>query len=133
MSETYSHGDKPSVLVVEDDAAVAGAVVKFLSISGFAVHLCHSGADALTYVETGRPSAIVTDIHLPDINGLVLSQKFRVTFGDAMPIIVLSGDTSVETLKSLSHVGATYFLNKPVNLQLLKSRLQDFLAAAANQ
>lgn len=133
MNETYSHGDKPSLLLVEDDAAVASAVVKFLTISGFSVHLCNSGADALAYVETARPAAIITDIHLPDINGLVLSQKFRSTFGDVLPIIVLSGDTSVETLKTLSHVGATYFLNKPVNLQLLKSRLQDFLAAATNR
>ena len=133
MTEIETHAGTPLILLVEDDAGVAGAVVKYLEKSGFAVHLCHRGSEALEYVETVRPSAIITDIHLPDINGLVLSQKFRATLGDVLPIIVLSGDTSMETLKSLSHVGATYFLNKPVNFQLLHSRLNDFLAAATGR
>ena len=133
MTETLLPSDKPLLLLVEDDAAVAGALVKFLEKNNFAVRLCHSGGEALNYVATAKPAAIVTDIHLPDINGLVLSQKFRATFGDGLPILVLSGDTSVETLKTLSHVGATYFLNKPVNLELLRDRLTEYLAAASSR
>ena len=101
----------------------------YLQSIGYTPTLCRDGAAALAVAETIEPDAIVTDIHLPDISGLVLSQKFREKFGPDTPIIVLSGDTSTEVLKSLTHVGATYFFNKPVNLELLKNHLAESVGA----
>ena len=43
----------------------------------------------------------MVDIHLPDLSGLVVTQKLRQQLGAAIPIIILSGDTSMETLNSL--------------------------------
>ena len=73
------------------------------------------------------PSAAVVDIHLPDINGLILSQQLRERLGPDAPIIVVSGDTSMETIKSLPHVGATYFFPKPVSARQLIARLKELL------
>lgn len=127
--EMSSTADKPTILLIEDDASLGRAMEKFLETIGYAPTLCRDGASALNTAETIEPDAVITDIHLPDISGLVLSQKFREKFGPATPIIVLSGDTSTEVLKSLTHVGATYFFNKPVNLELLKNHLAENVAS----
>jgi len=117
------------VLVVEDNPSVARALATIIGSAGFAAVPCTRGDEALNYCQSGAPVAAVIDIHLPDINGLVLAQKLREQFGPDMPIIVVSGDTSMETIKSLSHVGATYFLAKPLNAALLLSRLRELTGA----
>jgi DNA-binding response OmpR family regulator len=117
------------VLVVEDNPSVARALATIIGSAGFAAVPCTRGAEALNYCHSGAPVAAVIDIHLPDINGLVLAQKLREQFGPDTPIIVVSGDTSMETIKSLSRVGATYFLAKPLNASLLLSRLRELTGA----
>jgi DNA-binding response OmpR family regulator len=85
------------------------------------------GADAVAYAQNNRVDAAVVDIHLPDLNGLLVTQKLRERLGPETPIIILSGDTSMETLNSLPHVGATYFFSKPVNPAQLIQRLQEWV------
>src|SRR5260370_42615072 len=78
--------------------------------------------EGMAAIELGRrrkPAAAFSDIHLPDISDLVLSQRLREILGSAAPIIVLSGDGSMEVLNSLPHVGATHFFQKPVSATLL--------------
>ena len=115
------------VLVVEDNFGVANALANVIRKAGFAATACHSGSDALEYLRGANPQAAVLDIHLPDINGLVLAGKLRDRLGDAVPIIIVSGDTSMETIKSLPHVGATYFFSKPVNPNVLVDRLKELV------
>jgi len=119
-------GERPCVLVVDDNEAVAHALAKILTHEGWRVTLCYNGVDALKQVECETVAAAVVDIHLPDISGLVLSSKLRERYGPKLPIIVLSGDTSMENLRSLSHVGATYFISKPFNSEHLVERLREF-------
>ena len=99
--------------------------------AGFEAIGCESGQDALDRTSDFTPAAAVVDIHLPDINGLILAQKLRDRFGTATPIIVVSGDTSMETLKSLPHVGATYFFSKPVNSGMLIERIRELIGDKA--
>ncbi len=117
-----------TILVVDDNRMVTKALSSLLRGAGYEPVACHSGADAMAFAERrGKPDAAVIDIHLPDINGLVLSQKLRDRFGPDTPIVVVSGDTSMETIKSLPHVGATYFFPKPVNATLLMERLKELI------
>ena len=119
--------DGPSVLIVDDSTLTAKALAQVLRGSGFQPAVFHAGLPALDFAKANVPAAAVIDIHLPDINGLVLSQKLRETLGAEKPIIVLSGDTSMETLNSLPHVGATYFFSKPVNAAQLIERLRNLV------
>ena len=117
-----------TILVIDDNHIVTRALSSLIRDAGYAPHACHSGADALAFVDAAEtPDAAIVDIHLPDINGLILSQKLRDRFGPDTPIIVVSGDTSMETIKSLPHVGATYFFPKPVNSNLLIGRLKELI------
>ena len=117
----------PSVLVVEDNFGVANALAGVIRKAGFDAVACHCGSDALNHCRVAKPLAAVLDIHLPDINGLVLATKLRERLGGDTPIIIVSGDNSIETIKSLPHVGATYFFSKPVNPNVLVERLKELV------
>lgn len=122
---------RPCVLVVDDNEAVAHALARLLSHEGWRVQICYSGLDALRRIDCEMLAAAVIDIHLPDISGLVLSSKLREQYGPKLPIIVLSGDTSMENIRSLPHVGATYFISKPINSGHLVETLREFAGAAS--
>lgn len=115
------------VLIVDDNFSVAKALVSVIDKAGFAAIPCHSGADALAYAASCPPRAIVLDIHLPDISGLVVAHKLREQLGADTPIIIVSGDTSMETISALSRVGATYFFPKPVSANALVKQLRELL------
>ena len=115
-------------MVVDDSSPTATSLARLLTVSGFNPTVFHKGAAALDHARAIGADAAVIDIHLPDINGLILSQQLRVCLGPDKPIIVLSGDTSMETLNSLPHVGATHFFSKPVNGSQLIERLRELTA-----
>ncbi len=115
-----------TILVVDDDRLVVKALQNLLRKEGFGTIGCLTGADAMSKCATGI-SAAVLDIHLPDMNGLALSQQMRHVLGPGVPIIILSGDTSMDTIRALPHAGATYFCSKPVNTSILIGQLKDWL------
>jgi len=122
-----------TILVVDDNHMVTRALSTLIRDAGYTPVACHSGEDAMAYARHETPAAAVVDVHLPDINGLILSQKLRERFGPNAPIVVVSGDTSMETINSLSHVGATYFFPKPVNSQLLIERLKELMGEGTSR
>ncbi|HEV2293016.1 MAG TPA: response regulator [Tepidisphaeraceae bacterium] len=122
--------DSPAtaILVIDDNHLVTRALSTLIRDAGYAPHAFHNGTDALAFIQSAaNPGAAVVDIHLPDINGLILSQKLRERFGPDTPIVIMSGDTSIDTIRSLPNAGATYFFPKPVNSSALIERLTDLI------
>lgn len=119
----------PTILIVEDNRVVTRALATLLKDAGFQGVVFHEAAPAMEFIQHTQPWAAVVDIHLPDISGLILTQKFREQCGPEMPIVILSGDTSMETLNSLPHIGATYFFSKPVNSAHLIEKLKGWVSA----
>jgi CheY-like chemotaxis protein len=117
------------VLVVDDDPIVGRAMQSLMSKSGFRAIICSSAADALARTRPELAAAIV-DIHLPDMNGLNLAQQMRATLGPTTPIVILSGDNSMETIRALPDAGATYFFSKPVNGARLIEQLKEWVRAS---
>jgi DNA-binding response OmpR family regulator len=118
-----------TILVVDDDAGMVKAMQAILKKSGFASIGCLTAADALDKAVAGVNAAVV-DIHLPDMSGLALTQQLRTVLGPEMPIVILSGDTSMETLRALPEIGATHFFSKPVNTGMLIGRLREWTGIA---
>jgi len=117
----------PTILIVDDNEPTAKALAKVLSAANFATAISYRGTEAVEYARQHPVAAAVVDIHLPDISGLVVTQKLRDQFGAEIPIIILSGDTSMETLNSLPHVRATYFFSKPVNSTHLVAKMREWV------
>jgi CheY-like chemotaxis protein len=116
------------VLIVDDHAVVTRALSAILRRHGFVPTTFNTGHAAIEHVRNQRTDAVILDIHMPDISGLVVSQVLRQVLGDQVPIIILSGDVSMETLNSLPHVGATWFLSKPVKAEQVVAQLMRLLA-----
>jgi DNA-binding response OmpR family regulator len=115
------------ILIVDDNPTVTRALAALLARNGMEAQTFEDATGALVYAEGHKPAAAVVDIHLPDMSGLVLSQKLRERFGADWPIIVLSGDVSRDTLNSLATAGATYFFSKPVSAQNLLNQLKELV------
>jgi len=118
-----------SVLVVDDNQAVTRSLMTLLRNEGFEPKTFQSGQPALEYIRDHCPDAALIDIHLPDICGLDVSRQLRKTHGNSMPIIIFSGDSSIETLRSLPDAGATFFMSKPVNVSRLMECLKEYTAS----
>ena len=72
-------GDTQTILVVEDEQAIASFVAAYLRKDGFAVQTTASGREALTLVHSAAPSLVVLDLMLPDSTG------WRSAAGSARP------------------------------------------------
>ena len=128
----------PKILLIDDSEPTARALAALLGRAKYATAVAFRGSEGISAARAetaaGRAfAAAVVDIHLPDLSGLVVSQKLREILGPHTPIIVLSGDTSMTTLNSLPHVGATYFFSKPVNAGQLLERLKQWTATGAEE
>lgn len=119
---------QPRILIIDDSEPTANALAAVFRRADYQATVAYRGNEGLERARSGSFDAALVDIHLPDLSGLVVSQKLREILGPQTPIIVLSGDTSMTTLNSLPHVGATYFFSKPVNASHLLARLKEWLA-----
>jgi CheY-like chemotaxis protein len=120
------------ILIVDDDPVVGRAMEVLLSREGFRTTICKTGGEAMSIVNDQQFVAAIVDIHLPDMNGLALSQHLRISMGPVRPIVILSGDNSMETIRSLPHTGATYFFSKPVNAVRLIEQLKEWTRPIVN-
>ncbi|HEX4123097.1 MAG TPA: response regulator [Tepidisphaeraceae bacterium] len=119
-----------SILIVDDNPITAKAVAQLLGAQYPTVSF-YRGASVIAYAREHGCLAAVVDVHLPDMNGLLVAERLRSLCGPDAPIIILSGDTSMETLNSLPHVGATYFFSKPVAGSTLLEKINESLGHAS--
>lgn len=111
------------VLLIEDDARVAGFVARSLQDEGHLVDHCPDGRSGLIQATTERYDVIVLDRMLPHVDGLRLLQTIRGT-GDATPVLMLSalGDTD-ERVRGL-RAGSDDYLAKPFSIAELVARVE---------
>src|SRR5579883_3493824 len=86
----------PRVLVVDDDATLLRSHARLLQHKGYAVTLAADGQAAVDALRSGMFDAILSDIQMPNMNGLELLETVRKVDLD-VPVILMTGDPSVET------------------------------------
>ncbi|MBS0313407.1 MAG: response regulator transcription factor [Burkholderiales bacterium] len=118
--------DRPRLLLVEDDAALAQALALGLSRRGFDVAQAGGGANALERVAVESFAAIVLDLTLPDIDGLDVLRSLRAR-GVTTPILVLTARGTVGDRVHGLRQGADDYLPKPFDLDELEARLHSLI------
>jgi DNA-binding response OmpR family regulator len=112
--------DKPaSVLVVDDDVAVAGAFAKALTLEGYRVRIAHSAEIALRELQEDAPDAIILDFRMPFINGTGFLYRLRAQDAHRrLPVMVVTGESRLtdELKAEFKELGASVRI-KPVGLQ----------------
>jgi DNA-binding response OmpR family regulator len=121
-------GVAPSILVVEDEGDLRAAIRDVLSMQGFWVDTAASGSEALRHVLSRVYQIVVSDIHLPQMDGFELTRLLRRR-AQSPHVILITAYPSAETVNQAYAAGASHFMPKPIRLATL-SRLVKTLAGA---
>jgi two-component system response regulator PrrA len=117
-----------SVLVVEDDPRIRGALVRELRERGHAVAPYAAGMEALAAAADDEPDVVVLDLGLPDIDGARWLRMFRAV-SDA-PVVVASARDDDPGIVATLDAGADDYLVKPYSIAQLDARLRAVLRRA---
>jgi len=114
------------VLCVEDETAIADAVVYALEIEGFQVSRAQLGAEALQALKTEQSySLVILDVGLPDINGFDVCKQIRL-FSDIPIIFLTARNEEVDRIVGLE-IGADDYVSKPFSPRELAARVKAIL------
>ncbi|MFD4141816.1 response regulator transcription factor [Streptomyces sp. NBC_00390] len=117
-----------SVLVVEDDPVIRGALIEILTAHGYGVRTASQGFEALREITQCPPDVVVLDLGLPDLDGLDVLRMIRGI--SRVPVLVATArDDDTEIIKLLN-AGADDYMVKPFSGGQLDARLQAVLRRA---
>ena len=121
-----------AVLIVDADPAVRTRLGRTLLRAGFQIRECGEGEEALAAAGSERPAAVVLEVELPDVDGFEVCRELRDSFGDDLPVVLVSGTrvTPHDRVAGLL-IGADDYLVKPVSADELLVRLRRLLTRGA--
>ena len=105
---------RPSILIVDDDQALAEVLSRRLRQQGFDTSLADSGLEGLAKARSDRPALIVLDLRLPDADGFTICEQLADSPDTCdIPVIILSGMERPDVLRRSRAAGGHYFVRKP--------------------
>jgi DNA-binding response OmpR family regulator/pSer/pThr/pTyr-binding forkhead associated (FHA) protein len=129
LSSEISSGNGQLVLILEDHHEVALALSMIVERAGYRHVICGDVASAIRVFNRRKPSAIIMDLMLPDMNGLEFcSYVRRDVQHNAVPVIVVSAAKTADRVAQAINAGADVFLGKPVSLQELQQVLGSLIS-----
>ena len=121
-----------SILVVDDaEDCIATLDLALQALPGIVIRAQPSAEAALAYLEHDRVSAVITDIHLPEMTGLELVARIREDPRlRTLPIRVVSADTDPETPARALGLGANAYFAKPYSPSAMRRKLEELIHAS---
>jgi two-component system, NtrC family, response regulator HydG len=119
--------DEETVLVVDDDANTRESLELALDKNGYKVLIAADAREALALLDRSPVDVIVTDLRMPDLDGLQFFQFVRQR-APSVPVIMISGQASVEAAVSAMRDGVVDFLTKPFSLSEIRRVIARALA-----
>ena len=122
-----AQGGSRTVLVVEDDDAIAHVIEDALSDAGYRVVRTRHGADAIDLLRNVTPDVVLVDLNLPVMDGRSFVEHYRRRIRPAASVVVMSARSDgAEIARAL---GAEAFLRKPFTVDELVRRVSYALVA----
>ena len=119
-----------SLLLVEDDERISLPLVRMLEAEGFSVQHVAGGEAALAAAQASPPDLVLLDLSLPDIDGLDVCRRLRVT-NPGLPIVMLTArNEEVDMVVGLD-AGADDYITKPFRVAELTARIRTRLRASS--
>ncbi len=114
-----------TIMVVEDEAALAGVVRDYLTREDYTVLTVGDGAAALDLARARQPDVVILDIMLPGLDGVEVCRRLR-QFSDAYVLMLTARAEEIDTIVGLS-AGADDYLTKPFSPRELVARVKALL------
>jgi DNA-binding NtrC family response regulator len=108
------------ILVVDDEENARIGLSRLLAKEGFEVDAVSNGFEALDFLRQTPVNLIVTDINMPDMNGIAFLKELNRSFPQSN-VIMITAHGGVESYIEAMNLGAFEYLNKPVKIEELKS------------
>jgi len=118
--------NKPRILIVDDDPGTLASLSRAFALEGYEALTAPSAARALERLQAGPVDAILSDLVMPGMDGLELLDRLREQ-APGVPVILMSGQATVETAVRATRLGALDFVEKPVGLDRLLLTLRNAL------
>lgn len=118
---------KYHIVIAEDDDEIRHYLTRELS-PDFHIHECRNGKEALTCVLQRMPDLLVSDVMMPEMDGISLCRKIKQNVNiNHIPIILLTAKTREEdTLEGLSR-GADAYITKPFNIEIVRQTIHNLI------
>jgi DNA-binding response OmpR family regulator len=115
----------PRIVIIEDNVELLNFLKELVSSSLEAdTHTFTSGVEGLKYIISNKPNLVIVDLFLEDLHGKTITESIRKTFTD-VPIIILTGDKTSESLIASLKAGADDYITKPFNSEELIARIHS--------
>ncbi|MCC7450849.1 MAG: response regulator [Anaerolineae bacterium] len=121
-------GQGQNLLVVEDNTELREAICDTLQLLNYRVMQASNGRDALTLISSGQypVDLVISDLVMPEMGGAELCAELRQR-GNAVPIIVMTGYSSEETMNKLRSLKVAECLQKPIDMTVLSAKIASLL------
>lgn len=118
---------KPVGLIVEDDPELRNFIVAVLE-EEYTIYVAKNGVEGLLKAESLSPNFIISDIMMPQMDGIEMLKLIRNNIATShIPVILLSAKTAIESKLEGLEYGADDYLTKPFNVSFLKARVKNVL------
>lgn len=117
----------PTIAIVDDDADVRASLENYLRAAGVAVRTFASAEAFLAAPALPEAGCLVTDLHMPGMDGLALQAELNRR-GRAFPVIVMTAFPTEAARAESAALGAAAFLAKPVDPDALLDRVEEILS-----
>ncbi len=115
------------ILVVDDSISIVNSLSKILEISGFIVDPAYNGSDALRKLSATNYDLVICDIEMPGITGLDFLERVRKNYGNKIDVILMTGFLDQDYFIRAIRLGASDFVRKPINAQLIIRSIKTIL------
>jgi two-component system response regulator HydG len=118
------NGQKPLVVVIDDEQGILDVVGRFAQRAGYEVITCSNGRDAIAQLQMRQADLVMVDLRMPDVGGLDVLRAIR-EIDPRCQAVLMTGYASVETAVEAIKLGASDYLSKPLDF----ARLEQLLAS----
>ena len=119
--------ETPLLLIVEDNRELQDYLVTFFSYD-YRILTANNGKEGLELAIKNIPSMIISDLMMPEMNGIEMCRKLKTDINTShIPILILTAKAGLENEKEGLETGADEFILKPFNIEVLKLRLDNIL------
>src|SRR5216683_576082 len=117
---------KPHLLLIDDDPNTLASLSRAFRLAGYEATVCDSAIRALELIRTERFDVIFSDVVMPGKDGLSLLEDLKAA-GATTPVVMISGQASVEMAVRATRLGAVDFLEKPLSTEKLLVTTENVL------